>query len=57
MASPVREHLLELLAAGMSHDEIATAAGIDRSTVCRLRKPYAAKVSCETAAAVLAVGL
>ncbi len=52
---PVRDHVLELLAAGMSRDEIAIAAGIDRSTVCRLLKPYAAKVSCETAAALLAV--
>ena len=54
-AKPVRDHVLELLAAGMSRDEIATAAGIDRSTVVRALKPYAAKVSCETAAALLAV--
>ncbi len=56
-AGPVRQHLLELLDAGISRDEIATAAGIDRSTVVRSLKPYVAKVSCAAAAALLAVGL
>ena len=54
---PVRERVLELLASGWSRDEIATAAGVDRSTVCRLLRPYAARVSVDTAAAVLTLSV
>ena len=56
-AGPVREHVLELLGSGMSRDGIATAAGVDRSTVCRVLQPYAARVSVDTAAALLTVGV
>ena len=41
----------------MSRDEIATAAGVDLSTVARVLKPYAAKVSIDTAAAVLTLSV
>jgi hypothetical protein len=53
--APVREHVEQLLAAGMSRKSIAVAAGIDRTTVNRLLRADVTRVHVDTAETLLAV--
>lgn len=52
---PVMKHLRQLAASGMSHTEIARAAGLDRSTLYRCRRADVKRVAESTASALLAV--
>jgi hypothetical protein len=52
---PVRAHVRELLAAGVTRETIAVAAGIDSTTIGRLLRADVRGVLATTAAALLAV--
>jgi DNA invertase Pin-like site-specific DNA recombinase len=54
-AAPVHQHVLELLAGGISRAAIARAAGIGRTAVIRLLDESTAETSQATATAVLGV--
>jgi hypothetical protein len=54
--APARGHIVELVAQGWSLTRIATAAGVDKTTLVRAMRPDVKRLHVRTAEAVLAVG-